>query len=50
MNMLFINNFVYNLWFLRYREYPYSDTVRNRLLSPNGLFLHLNYSKIILPY
>ena len=31
MNILFINFFL-NLWFLRYRECPYSGTVRIRLL------------------
>ena len=37
MNILFIkhylNIFVYNLWFLRYRECPYSGTARIRLFS-----------------
>ena len=34
MNMVFIKYFVYDLWFLRYRESPYSGTVRIRLISP----------------
>ena len=33
MNILFTTHFVYDLWFLRHREYPYSGTVRIRLLS-----------------
>ena len=36
MKMLFIKHFFVDVWFLRYREYPYSGTVRIRLLSPNS--------------
>ena len=34
MNILLIKHFLYDVWFLRYRECPYSGTVRIRLLSP----------------
>ena len=29
-----LNIFVYDLWYLRYREYPYSGTISIQLLSP----------------
>ena len=42
MNILFINFLVEDLWFLRYREFPYSGTVRIRLLS------HIKYINIVI--
>ena len=34
MNILFIKHFLYDLWFMKYRECSYSGTVRIRLLFP----------------
>ena len=34
MNILYIEYFFVGKWFLRYREFPYSCTVRIGLLSP----------------
>ena len=42
MNILFIKHFLYDLWFLRYRECPYSGTFRISLLSLIQ-FLNNNY-------
>ena len=50
MNIVFIKHFfLYDLWFLRYLECPYSGTVRILLLSPTVynfsiLMLHLYYT------
>ena len=41
MNILFIKKIVYDLWFLRYRECPYSSTVRIRLLSPIYIYIYI---------
>ena len=41
MNILLNTIFLWDLWFLRYRECPYSDTVRIRLLSPIWLQLRV---------
>ena len=36
MNIVFITFFFLDLWYLGYRECPYSGTVRIQLLSPIG--------------
>ena len=45
MNILFIKHFFVGIWFMRYRECPYSGTVRNRLLSPTHI-MYTYYSVI----
>ena len=47
MNIVFIKHFfLYDIWFLRYIECPYSGTVRIQLLSPTVY----NCSILILPF
>ena len=45
MNILFINNFLWDFWFLRYRECPYLGTVRIRVISVFGYFPLLSVSQ-----
>ena len=41
-----LKKIVYDLWFLRYRECPYSGTVRIRLLSPTVNYIGYTVSHI----